>query len=370
MRYFLYGYYGHGNFGDDLLLHSLISGIQQRDRAAEFIVKSRGQVPWILKLNNVHFSETDRVFESSSGRLVKGVRHLVALLREVNNADVFIIGGGSLFIDKGRCNFSLLFLWCAARFAKLRHRRVIITGVGFDILSNSFSLWLSRGIVASADFVAIRDALSLAYLENLSLPNVCLAADLVLTDPVMVPRNGGGDGRKRKVIGICLIDYFRTVDISAIKHDAYLNRVTEFLRQNQDRFDFCCLAFQEGVGQRDDWMYQELKGQFPALSYKHLAVRADLEFLRDEVDLVLTTRFHLGLLACMLGKPVAIISHELKLAALALDLSLPTVFMEEFIEGQGHELAEALERFDCKELAGKLDRQRVRAKRNFDWLVQ
>ena len=370
MRYFLYGYYGQGNFGDDLLLHSLISGIQQRDRAAKFIVKSRGQVSWMLNLKNVHFSETDRVFESGGSRLVKGIRHLSALLRQINKADVFIIGGGSLFIDKGRCNFSLLFLWCAARFAKWRHRRVIITGVGFDILSNSFSLWLSRGIVASADFVAIRDALSLSYLEHLSLPHMCLTADLVLADPVTVSTNSGTDGRKRKVIGICLIDYFRTVDISTIRHEAYLNRVTEFFRQYQDRFDFCCLAFQEGVGQRDDWIYRELKGQFPTLSYKHFSVPGDLEFLRDEVDLVLTTRFHLGLLACMLGKPVAIISHELKLAALALDLSLPTVFMEEFIEGQGLELVETLERFDCKELANKLDRQRVRAKRNFDWLVQ
>ena len=71
----------------------------------------------------------------------------------------------------------------------------------------------------------------------------------------------------------------------------------------------------------------------------------------------------------MLDKPVAIISHELKLAALALDLALPTVFMEEFSEGQGVELVEMLEQFDCKDLAGKLDRQRVRAKRNFDWLA-
>lgn len=368
MRYFLYGYYGHGNFGDDLLLHALIAGIQQRDRGAEFIVKSRGQVPGLAHLPHVHFSETDRVFESKSGRLVKGVRHLIALLRQVNRADVVVIGGGSLFLDKGRCNFSLLFLWCAARYAKWRHRRIIITGVGFDILSNPFSLWLSRGIVASAEFVAIRDAVSLSYLDYLAVPDSRLAADLVCADPAIVPANREGAGRSRKVIGICLIDYFRTVDVSAVKHAAYLNRVTELVRQNQDRFDFCWLVFQEGVGQRDDWAYQELKEQFPALSYKHLSARTDLEFLRDEIDLVITTRFHLGLLACMLGKPVAIISHELKLAALALDLSLPTVFMEEFIEGQGQELVERLERFDCKELAGALDRQRVRAKRNFDWV--
>jgi len=370
MRYFLYGYYGHGNFGDDLLLHALISGVEQRDRGAEFVVKGRGQVPGFLHLRNVAFSETDRVFESNRGRLVKGVRHLAALLRQVNNADVFVIGGGSLFIDKGRCNFSLLFLWCAARFAKLRHRRVIITGVGFDILSNSFSLWLSRGIVASADFVAIRDAVSLSYLDHLSVPNVRHAADLVLADPTIVPANREAGGRERKVIGICLIDYFRTVDVSAVKHDAYLARVTELLRRNQDRFDFCCLAFQEGVGQRDDWMYQELQGRFPTLSYRHIGLRADLEFLRDEIDLVITTRFHLGLLGAMLGKPVAIISHELKLAALALELALPTVFMEEFIEGQGVELIDILERFDCKELAGKLNRMRARSKRNFDWVAR
>ncbi|MCC6139071.1 MAG: polysaccharide pyruvyl transferase family protein [Nitrospira sp.] len=370
MRYFLYGYYGHGNFGDDLLLHALIAGIQQRDCTAEFVVKSHSQVPGLAHLPNVYFSETDRVFEGNSGKLVKGVRHLLALLRLVDNADVFVIGGGSLFIDKGRCNFSLLFLWCAARFAKLRRRRIIIAGVGFDILSNSFSLWLSRGIVASAEFVAIRDAVSLSYLDHLSVPSLRYAADLALADPAIVPASRKGADRKRKVIGICMIDYFRTVDISAKKHDAYLARVAELLRQNQDRFDFCCLAFQEGVGQRDDWMYQVLKGQFPALSYKHLSARADLEFLRDEIDLVVTTRFHLGLLGAMLGKPVAIISHELKLAALALELALPTVFMEEFIEGQGVELVEMLERFDYKELVSKLDRQRVRAERNFDWVIR
>ena len=369
MRYFLYGYYGHGNFGDDLLLHALISGIERRDPGAEFSVKSRGQVPGFEQLRHVHFSETDRVFECDSGRLVKAVRHLVALLRQVNNADVFVIGGGSLFIDKGRGNFSLLFLWCAARFAKLRHRRIIITGVGFDILSNSFSLWLSRGIVASADFVAIRDAVSLSYLDYLPVPNVRYAADLILADSTIAPGGREVAGRKRKVVGICMIDYFRTVDVSAAKHDAYLARVAALVRQNQERFDFCCLAFQEGVGQRDDWMYPELKREFPGVSYKHLSSQAELEFLRDEIDLVITTRFHLGLLGAMLGKPVAVISHELKLAALALELALPTVFVEEFIEGQGDELLDRLERFDCKKLAGKLDRMRVRAERNFDWVT-
>ena len=327
-------------------------------------------MPWLSSLKNVYFAEIDRLFESKGSRLVKGVRYLSALLHQINKADVFVIGGGTLFIDKGRCNVSLLFLWCAVLFARLRRRSIIIAGVGIDILANPFSLWLTRRIFASADFVAVRDDLSLAYLGHLPPTKLRLASDLVLSGSVLVTTKGVLRSAKRKVIGICFIDYFRTLDISTTKHRMYLDRVADCLRQYQDRFDFCCLAFQEGVGQRDDWIFHELKGQFTTLSYKHLSSPADLEFLRDEIDLVLTTRFHLGLLACMLGKPVALISHELKLAALAIDFSLPTVFIDDFIEGEGFDLPKVFERFDGQEIAGKLELQRARAQRNFEWLGQ
>lgn len=369
MRYFLYGYYGQGNFGDDLLLYALIQGIRQRDSAAEFTVRSRAFVPWLSGLENVSFTELDQLLESKGNRIAKGIRYLFGLLRQANDADVFVIGGGSLFIDKGRCNASLLYLWCVTQFMRLRGRQIVITGVGVDILTNPISLWLTRQILSAAHFVAVRDSFSLAYVAHLDHQKVRFAADLVLAGAFQFPVDHDRKPPGRNVIGVCFIDYFRTLEDSPPKHRMYVERIVECLRRYQDRYQFCCLAFQEGVGQRDDWMYRELQDEFPTLSYRRIASLADVDFLRGEIDFVITTRFHLGLLASILGKPVAVISHELKLAALGLQLSLPMISMEEFLQGENSDFVQALHRFDAHEVALRLDWQQKRAQANFDWLT-
>ena len=40
MKYFLYGYFGFKNFGDDLLLKILIENIEKRDKEAFFYIKN------------------------------------------------------------------------------------------------------------------------------------------------------------------------------------------------------------------------------------------------------------------------------------------------------------------------------------------
>src|ERR1035441_1204249 len=159
MRYFLHGYYGFGNFGDDLLLQGLIEGIRKRDADAYFNVHNLNPVETYVGDSRVVFT---------------------ALARWINRSDVLVIGGGTLFIDKGRINVSLAFLYLAVWWARMRRKRVVVVGVGVDDLTHPVCRWLTRQIMTSAEFVAVRESMSLPYVSHRSKENTRLSADLAL----------------------------------------------------------------------------------------------------------------------------------------------------------------------------------------------
>jgi polysaccharide pyruvyl transferase WcaK-like protein len=366
VRCFLYGYFGYGNFGDDLLLRAVIEGIRRRDPAATFEVHNLNAVAAYAGDPAVRFTGLARLLQGVRRRSWRVLPYLAGFARGIGRSEVLAIGGGTLFIDKGRVNLSLVLLLLAVWYARLRRRRVIVLGVAVDRLDNPVSLWATRRILAAAEFIALRDALSLPYARHVPPERVRLSADLVLgLDVGPVP---AGPGRARPVAGLCFIDYFRTVEPSADGHRRYVEAIVGLIERNRGAFDFAGIAFQSGIGQRDDWMFAALRERFPGIPTLRVDSLAAAEEMAHSVDVLVTTRFHLAVLGAMWGKPVVIIDHELKMRAIAEELELPAVTLANFVAGPSPQIGDLLRRSDRERTAGRLRAVRERVALNFAWL--
>jgi len=300
---------------------------------------------------------------SKLGRL--GVA-LYDYFKHVTACDVLVIGGGTLFIDKGRPSVSLALLYLTALYARVIGRRVVIIGVAMDILTHPISLWLTRRILRLASFVAVRDSLSLPYVAHLDPARVRCTADLAfLLDPVPAARARSA----RPVVGLCLIAYYRPVEPSDRNHAAYCSAILRLIKRNSHRFDFVAVMFQCEIGQRDDWILPLLAEHFPMIDTLHVVDNNTAQRLASKVDVFVTTRFHLGILGVLWEKPVIVLDHELKLTALASEFGFPTLPLSTFLAGD-IDLAPMLAGFDPARTAAACKTARERAVDNFAWLEQ
>src|SRR5262249_3854310 len=153
------------------------------------IVRSFDAVPGFENDASVAFTRIERRLSKVRSKLGRLGLALYDYMKHVTACDVLVIGGGTLFIDKGRPSVSLALLYLTALYARVMGRRVVIIGVAMDILTHPISLWLTRRILGLASFVAVRDSLSLPYVAHLDPARVRCTADLAfLLDPVPAAR--------------------------------------------------------------------------------------------------------------------------------------------------------------------------------------
>jgi polysaccharide pyruvyl transferase WcaK-like protein len=364
-RYFVYGYYGFSNFGDDLLLEVLMENIRRRDSAATFVVRARAPIPALIDDPSVSFFLAESILEEQrKSRLSRFWRYRRAITEVARRCDVMVIGGGTLFIDKGKLNWSLLFLHQAARAARHAGRKVVIAGVAIDILANPFSLWLTRRIFALADFSTVRDVLSLAYFPDWKA-KPRLTSDFAWLKTL--PRRADAE-RPRRMIGLNFIDYFRTSTQSVENHEAFRRAITLLIERHRSNADFALIALQRGLGQRDDWFMEEFRALVPHAPIIYIEDDASLAAALDRVDAVVTTRFHLALLAARQGITTCIIDHELKLTSLAQELHLPSLTMAEFLMSESSDPIERLDDWNGPRTALAATRMAGRSELNFAWM--
>ena len=95
MKYFLFGYYGYQNFGDDLLVETLVSQISKRDTQAEFFVRCYNPVDILSGRENIEFTCIDKILQvENTGIFIKLFRYLKAVIAYIERSDYIVIGGG------------------------------------------------------------------------------------------------------------------------------------------------------------------------------------------------------------------------------------------------------------------------------------
>ena len=346
MRYLIYGYYGFGNFGDDLMLAAIVAAIRARDPGADILVKCRDPVPGLGP--GVRFLEADRIMEQKRSAFARASAYLRRLTRAVKDRDWLVIGGGALFLDKGRVNRSLVLMWLLVLRARLAGVRIALIGVSCDLLADPVSVWITRRIFRAAEFIAVRDAFSHDYARYFGRGDAVLCADLGFAAPGLSFAPSPAAARGRPAIAVCLVDYFAPVAYASTfepdpaRRADFLRRCAAVLDRHAGSADFIYVALQERIGLGDDALYGDLGGTARFKAYRALTSLDSWHGLLAETDGVCSMRYHLALLAAAAGLPVAVLYHELKLAAVGLMPGVDTCTLADFIAGDCDPIAPLL----------------------------
>src|SRR6266700_2942814 len=137
-RFFLYGYYGQGNLGDDLLLRATIEGISRIAPMAAFVIRNEGPVA-----NLEHFGEQiqltgiDRILaDQSRTKLSRVIGTLLAYRYHFRGCKWFVFGGGTVFHER-QSIAPILLQAVICLLARVMGLRVVALGVGIADLKSS-----------------------------------------------------------------------------------------------------------------------------------------------------------------------------------------------------------------------------------------
>lgn len=370
MRYLVWGYYGYGNLGDDLMLMALRDGIQRRDPGAKIIVRCRTVPP----------VEGIEAFPVEAARPAVGFARRVAqyligyagrIVSCLSRVDVFVIGGGTLFLDKGRFNRSLVELAFFSVAARLLGRRVVLVGVGMDDLGHPASLLAIRTILVCAHGAWFRETYGYETARRMVRDprRIHRSADLAyaLKWPIagLLPRTR---------IGLALADYHAYFGEAANPARAQLLDVLRVFVagvQEATGLEPIFLVFQPGEGFRGDVLVRELLRDLgPEGQREPVIVPVDpgtITELYASLACVVGMHYHALVLSAIHRVPFVAIGHERKFEDISEQYGTLCLSMDSLNAG---ELLVAVARALASEAPADAVRaaEQERAEANFEWM--
>ena len=192
MKIGIWGYYGFDNLGDDLILDTILSWIQDIDKTAEvcvFIKKEEKEQ--ILEKNNIQKQEARTI--------------TTALKFAVKEADLFIIGGGGIF--PSWTSSRLMFYSMIALIMKIRKKKCICLGGGVEeknLLKRSNRFWLEV-LTRMVDRFTVRE---LKLRENDKIKSIKSEKYIQPTADIVFSRSAEKIQQENKRFNVFLADIF------------------------------------------------------------------------------------------------------------------------------------------------------------------
>lgn len=370
MKYLIWGYYGAGNLGDDLMLEILIDRIRGKDPASIITVKALdgSKLP-----KTVAPMELDKWLSQSRKKLYFNVPLAMARVAgRIKSCDVLIIGGGTIFTDKGNGAPALRMLERVAWLAKVLHKKIFVVGAGIDDLGQAGEKSL-EGILAKVDYTCFRDKKSYEIAKRLckNPEKIALGADLLYLEKKVITTMP----RKKEGMLISAIDYFGRLQPDAVKRE----KLKEHLKELAVSFistgeKITLVSMQKGAGEKDYEYLKEIMDELKKTMPKNMAdiQMVHLENKKDAVEIfgkakfVIGMRYHALVLASIFGVPFIGINHESKIGEICREFDMPSVDISSFIE---HGIPEPLSLLNDKKIDGKLlDEDAELAENNFKFL--
>lgn len=371
MRYLVWGYYGYRNLGDDLMLEEIVRRIRMRDPNAQIHVRcfEAPNVPGTVAFPIENFG--------TRSKFVAGAKYVRGILHITSRIDCLVIGGGTLFLDRGRHNSTMALLALTVAIAVWRGVRVRIVGVGIDIIEHPLNRFYLKYILRASETVCVRDDFSASVARRLVAPErVKRAGDIVFAARDLAA--GAMPQTPRPVAIIALVDFYNTIAPSAEKRSLFMKRCCELARtilMQNPSLDVRFCAFQRQIGDRDDVLLEEVRASIerhaPELRTRialcRVETRQEIADTYAAASFTVTMRYHAAVLSAMFGRPFLAIEIEMKLRELSREFGMPNVPIDEFMEaGLSADRLNGLQRLVIQPEV--LARQADMAQRNFDWL--
>jgi polysaccharide pyruvyl transferase WcaK-like protein len=314
----LMGFYGRGNFGDDLMCTALAGHLVDAGYAV-----------------NVASSAPD----AFSGLKAKGVtvipRSLRNVIRALSTTTILCQGGGTNFHDSYQGRYLLrqwlnLWMWTMLFWiARIMGVQVIILGAGMGPLRHPVSRWITRMACAACTAIGVRDRASIDELRRLGTNTYFelgfdLAALTGIGSEQRVPRPDYSE-----VLGVSACSLTPFLGDPQQNRD-YWERMGDalalFVRSRPVRVVFFSL-FTGSSSESDDAIIDVIAARMPeGAALERHSYCGDVESyssLFNQCDWFLGTKYHAALSAYLAGRPCAVISYNRKMTDLAEEIRLP-----------------------------------------------
>lgn len=161
------GYFGFNNIGDEAILMSFINSVKRDVKNVEITVLSK---------NPKETSETYGV--KSIDRM-----NIIQILKELNRADLFVSGGGSLLQDVTSAKSLYYYLTLINIAKKICKKKVMIYAQGIGPIQKSRQKYTAT-VLNTVDTITVRDKGSYEFLKFIGVnKNITLTADSVFLMP-------------------------------------------------------------------------------------------------------------------------------------------------------------------------------------------
>ncbi len=210
----LFGYYGHQNFGDDLMLYSITEELGENN---ELHILTSDVDKTYIGGENVFLHQT---FKNAK------IKNFLLLMKVFMKKDYLVWGGGTCFSDQdGVVNPSLLFL------AKAFGLKVVFIGIGANIIKKKSNVIKMRLIGKLVDKVYVRDSDSLEILRTFFKPSLLEKSE----DLAYLYQYKKTEQRDNKLI-ISLRDLTNYLDKGRV--DMVLSNLSVFIASYQSKYKF------------------------------------------------------------------------------------------------------------------------------------
>jgi len=171
---FLFGFYGYGNLGDEILLENSLRLLSNYDEIAKLVILSP-KIPRFSGDGFINF-ELDNVSKYNFPKLLKAI----------NSCDLMIGGGGGIFQDETSLR-SFLYYSSLVKYALMAKKPVLLLGQSLGPLRSPISRRVMKKIlVSNLVYPLMRDPVSYRYAKLFS-KHAVLSTDLAFTYIPQIP---------------------------------------------------------------------------------------------------------------------------------------------------------------------------------------
>jgi polysaccharide pyruvyl transferase WcaK-like protein len=325
----LYGYFGAGNLGDDLLLAVTVGALRPMLPHARFIVRGHGDTAGLNAPDaGIVFTDIETILaDKTTSRPVKLARYLRAYARAFRECQWLVFAGGTLFHARGTL-VSLVLQWVVCVLARLQGVRIAALGVGVAELHSGTARWLLRRIIGMSELFLVRDD---AALNQCAGTKARLTSDLVFAWDALKPVQAPAAVPSR--IGLTVYPPACEGAAGARTRAALVDAIRCWQAAGHSVVYLVCQR--SGATHGDDEIFAQMNAELGAgaRSVETRALAADATAIArqlGDLTIVCGMRFHALVLAAMLGRPFVGLAHDNKISEICRTFTMPCYGVDKF----------------------------------------
>lgn len=300
------GYYGFGNYGDDLFVRSVVASVESGGTDIAGRAKMIFLSPVIDGVPATYFAVRSRLMgqlyrsDGIFGKAYRCWKRITVLYK----ADAVVYAGGSLFCDPAA---SRLFFEKIMTRAGIRFHAI---GISVGPFSSERNAELVREHLREFSSISVRDIRSREFLTASAI--ICSHSPDIAYGLLLPAQMRTATGRAPRIL---LIPCPLFEPMKGRQRDFYRSLYVSSAQQGW-QVDFC--SFQPGdfsadfIDLADRAQLLEYKGDFPLFCRK-----------LDSYDYIVTSRLHGAIISSMMGKPFYLYQHHLKATDFLDELGWP-----------------------------------------------